>query len=65
MMVKKYSWWVIGVIERNWCRHHMILGGFRKYSAHLLVVVVLRGTILFLDALLLTFLQKKGMNSFI
>ena len=45
MMVKKYSWGVVGVVERNWCRHHLILGGFRKYSAHLLVVVVLGGTI--------------------
>ena len=64
MMVKKYAWWVIGVIERNWCRHHMILGGFRKYSAHLLVVVVFGGTILFLNALLLTFLPKKRDEQF-
>ena len=40
MIVKKYFWWVSEVVECNWCRHHMILGGFRKYSAYLLVVVV-------------------------
>ena len=59
MMVKKYSWGVIGVVERHWRCHHVILGGFRKYSAYLLVVVVFGCTILFSDALLLTFLQKK------
>ena len=64
MMVGKYCWWVIGVVERNWCRHHMILGGFRKYSAHLLVVVVFEGTILFLDASLMIFLQKKSDDQF-
>ena len=42
----------------------MILGGFRKYSAHLLVVVVFGGTILFLNALLLTFLPKKRDEQF-
>ena len=59
MMVKKYSWGVIGVVERNGRCHHISLGGFRKYSAYLLVVVVFGGSMLFLDALLLAFLPKK------
>ena len=40
MIVKKYSLGVLGVVERNGHCYHMILSGFRKYSAYLLVVVV-------------------------
>ena len=67
MIVKKYSWGVIGVDERNGRCHHMILSGFRKYSVHLLVVVVLGwGHYIVLGCFIIDIsTKKKEMSSFI